>query len=205
MASLRSQETLQKEYDLQAEYTTRINLELKANANPIYRETLEDYAVFANVLRKVAPEKTLVLLHPRPEVVLQAEGEDYEVSLFISNNMWRFKVNQSVHYVLPPELAAGAGLLLKRMWNAVIPNLPDGFIIRGKVDPKDPPEETEARTKIQQSLGFCLPQVDDSVYGIVRDKTLHPITLEEVIELTGQSPDFLNQKFNVRKINWPGA
>jgi len=205
MASLRSQETLQKEYDLQAEYTTRINVELQNNSIPNYRETLEDYAVFANVLRKVAPEKTLVLLHQRPEVILQAESDDYSVSLFINGNMWRFKVNGSVHYVLPPELAAGAGLLLKRMWNATIPCLPEGFIIRGKVDPKDPAEETEARTKIQQSLGFCLPQVDDSVYGIVKDKALHPITLEEVVTLTGRGPDLLNQKFNVRKINWPGA
>jgi hypothetical protein len=43
------------------------------------------------------------------------------------------------------------------------------------------------------------------VYGIVKDKVLQPITLEEVIALTSQSSDMLNQKFNVRKINWPGA
>ena len=205
MASSRSQETLQKEYDLQAEYTTRINLELQTDSIPDYRETLEDYAVFANVLRKVAPEKTLVLLHPRPEVILQAESEGYEVTLFMSGRMWLFKVNKSVHYVLPPELAAGAGLLLKRMWDAAIPCLPEGFIVRGRIDPRDPEEETEARTKIQQGLGFCLPQADDSVYGIVRDKKLQPITLQEVIDLTGETPDHLDQKFNVRKINWPGA
>lgn len=205
MASLRSQETLQKEYDLQVEYTARINLELRGNTIPNYRETLEDYAVFANVLRKVAPEKTLVLLHPRPEVILQAESEGYEVTLFMSGRIWLFKVNKSVHYVLPPELAAGAGLLLKRMWDATIPCLPEGFIIRGMIDPRDPGEEIEARTRIQQNLGFCLPQVDNSVYGIVRNKKLHPITLEEVIALTGKTPDHLNQKFNVRKIDWPGA
>ena len=205
MVSSRSQETLQKEYDLQADYTTRINLELQRNSIPNYRETLEDYAVFANVLRKVAPEKTLVLLHPRPEVILQAESEGYEVTLFMSGRIWLFKVNKSVHYVLPPELATGAGLLLKRMWDAAIPCLPEGFIIRGKIDRRDPKEETEARTKIQQSLGFSLPQVDDFVYGIIRDKKLQPITLEEVIALTGEVPDHLNQKFNVRKINWPGA
>ena len=91
MESFRSQETLQKEYDLQAEYTTRINVELQNNSSPGYRETLEDYAVFANVLRKVAPEKTLVLLHHRPEVILQAQSDDYSVSLFINNNMWRSK------------------------------------------------------------------------------------------------------------------
>jgi hypothetical protein len=205
MASLRSQETLQKEYDLQAEYTTRINLELQRGSIPNYKETLEDYAVFANVLRKVAPEKTLVLLHPRPEIILQAESEGYEVSLFISGRIWLFKVNKSVHYILPPELAAGAGLLLKRMWDATIPCLPEGFIIRGKIDRRDPKEETEARTKIQQNLGFSLPQIDDFVYGVVRDKKLHPITLEEVITLTGEVPDHLDQKFNVRKIDWPGA
>lgn len=205
MTSLRSLETIQREHDLQAVYTTRINVELRANPSPEYKQTLEDYAVFANVLRKVAPEKTMVLLHPRPEVILQAEGEGYEVSLYISGRIWLFKVNKSVHYILPAELATGAGLLLKRMWDAVIPCLPENFIIRGVVDPKDPEEETEARTKIQQRLGFCLPQVDNSVYGIVRNGALEPISLEEVIELTGGVPDVLDQKFNVRKINWPGA
>ena len=87
MTSLRSLETIQKEHDLQAEYTTRINVELRTNPSSEYKQTLEDYAVFANVLRKVVPEKTMVLLHPRPEVILQAEGEGYEVSLFISGRI----------------------------------------------------------------------------------------------------------------------
>ena len=123
----------------------------------------------------------------------------------MSGRIWLFKVNQSVHYVLPEELNTGAGLLLKRMWDAVIPNLPEGFIIRGSVDPRDPKEEIEARTKIQQGLGFSLPQPDNCVYGIVRDKKLCPITIQEVIKLTGAGPEELNQKMSVRKINWPGA
>lgn len=205
MVSLRSQETLQKEYDLQAQYTTRINVALQDDPVSGYKETLEDYAVFANVLRKSAPEKTLVLLHPRPEVILQAESEKYEVTLYISGRIWLFKVNNSTHYVLPEELNIGAGLLLKRMWDCVIPNLPEGFIIRGSVDPRDPKEETEARTKIQQGLGFSLPQPDNCVYGIVRNKKLEPITIEEVIALTGAGPESLDQKLSIRKINWPGA
>jgi hypothetical protein len=204
MTSLRSQETLQKEYDLQAAYTTEINLSLQS-AVPGYREMLEDYAVFANEIRKVAPEKTLVLLHPRPEVILTAESEEYKVSLHIRDNMWRFKVNQSVHYELPPELAVGAGLLLRKMWNSVIPCLPEGFIIQGRVDPKDPETEIIARTKIQQALGFSLPQTNNSVYAIKRGGEMKPLTLEEVANLTGGQVEDLRQKFNIRKIDWQGA
>jgi hypothetical protein len=205
MESLRSQETLQKEHDLQAEYTTRINLNLQNNPVPDYQETLTDYAVFANVLRKSAPEGSLVILHDRPEIILHGEGEGYDVDLFVNGYMWRFKVNKSVHYELPAELAAGAGLKLKRLWDIVIPNLPENFIVRGKVDPNDPPEETEARTKIQQALGFSLPQADNSVYGIVQNKKLEPISLEQVMTLTQTHPDQLKQKLNVKKIDWPGV
>ncbi len=205
MESLRSQETLQREYDLQAEHTAKINLQLQNNPFAGYQETLTDYAVFANVLRKWAPEKSLIILHERPEIILHGEGEGFDVDLFINGYMWRFKVNKSVHYELPPELASGAGLKLKRLWDIVIPNLPENFIVRGKVDPNDPPEETEARTKIQQSLGFSLPQIDNSVYGIAKNKKLEPITLQEVMDLTKGHPDQIRQKFNVKKIDWPGV
>ena len=76
---------------------------------------------------------------------------------------------------------------------------------RGKVDPNDPPEETEARTKIQQALGFSLPQADNSVYGIVQNKKLEPISLEQVMALTQTHPDQIKQKLNVKKIDWPGV
>lgn len=205
MASFRSQETLQKEHDLQAQYTQRINLTIETGVDPSYHEKLQDYAVFANVLRKNAPEHCMVVLHDRPEIWMIVETESYKVSLFVNGNMWRFKVNDSVHYVLPGEMVAGAGLRLKRMWDCVIPQLPENFIVRGKVDKNDPEEETVARTKIQQALGFSLPQVDDCVYGIVKDHKFQPITLEEVRTLTQETPDNLQQKFSVRRINWPGA
>ena len=205
MTSLRSQETLQKEYDLQAEYTTRINLALSEDPGPEYRETLEDVAVFANVLRKHAPEGTLVITHPRPEVIFMGEGDGYKVSLYMTPNCWRFKVNESVHYELDTEHKIGPSRMLKKIWDVVISNLPENYIVRGVVDPKDPAEETEARTKIQQGLGFGLPQINNQVYGVVRDKKLHPLTLEEFNTLTGETADSLHQKFNVRSINWPGV
>ncbi len=205
MASVRSQETMQKEHDLQALYTKRINIAIESGINPNYNEQLQDFAVFANLIRDNAPEGCMVILHDRPEILLISEGSDYDVTLYVNDKMWRFKVNNSVHYVLPEELAAGAGLRLKRMWDCVLNQLPENFIIRGKIDPRDPEEETVARTKIQQSLGFSFPQDDDSVYGIVKGKKLHPLTLEEFKTLTQIPPDHLSQKFNVRKIDWPGA
>lgn len=205
MASVRSQETVQKEHDLQALYTKRINLAIESGVNPDYNEQLQDFAVFANVLRDNAPENCMVILHDRPEIILTVENDDYQVALYVNDRMWRFKVNNSVHYVLPEDQTFGATRSLKKMWDCVISQLPENFIVRGKVDPRDPEEETVARTKIQQSLGFSFPQADDSVYGIVRDKKLHPLTLEEFKTLTQIPPDHLSQKFNVRKINWPGA
>lgn len=205
MESLRSQETLQKEYDLQADYTTRINLRLQGDESPEYREALEDAAVFANVLRKYAPANTLIILHERPEIILIGESEDYKVTLHLGPSCWRFKVNESVHYTLDSEYKIGPSRMLKKMWDLVISNLPENYIVRGVVDPNDPAEETEARTKVQQGLGFGLPQINNQVYGVVRGKKLHPLTLEEFQTLTGETPDFLFQKFNVRTIKWPGA
>lgn len=205
MASVRSQETVQKEHDLQALYTKRINLAIEAGVIPNYNEKLQDFAVFANVLRDNAPDGCMVLLHERPEIILITEGNDYDVALYVNDNMWRFKVNNSVHYVLPEDQTFGATRSLKKMWDCVISQLPENFIVRGKVDPRDPEEETVARTKIQQSLGFSLPQTDNSVYGIVRDKKLNPITLDEVRALIGGAPDLITQKLTVRQINWLGA
>jgi hypothetical protein len=203
MASLRSQETIQKEYDLQADYTTRINVTLQ-DAHPSYREMLEDYAVFANEVRKVAPEKTMVLLHPRPEVIMVAEGDNVTAALHMCDNMWRFKVDNSVHYC-SQEKALAATFLLKRMWDAAISCLPENFIIQGRVDPNDPDKETESRTRLQQTLRFCEPQVNNAVYTIKRNGQLEPITLEEVLSLIGTDIDSLHQKFNVRKIDWKGV
>ena len=205
MASVRSQETVQKEHDLQALHTKRINLAIESGVDPKYHETLQDFAVFANTLRDGAPENCMIVLHERPEVLLITKGSDYEVTLYINSKMWRFKVNGSVHYVLPEDQTFGATRALKRMWDCAISQLPENFIVRGKVDPNDPEEETVARTKIQQTLGFGLPQVDDSVYGIVKDNKLCPLTLDEFRTLTEITPDRLSQKLTVRKINWPGA
>lgn len=200
MISLRSQETLQREYDLQAEYTTRINTHLQNGADDEFKAMLEDRAVFANVLRKVAPENTLVILHDRPEIILIGEGEDYKVSLFLNGAYWRFKVNGSVHYTMDAEGKFGPSRHLFKIWQALIPSLPEGFIVVGKVDPNDPPEETAARTTLQQKLGFGSPQDDDAVYGMVVDKKLCPLTLGEFTSLT--KGDVGDQKFNVRKVEW---
>lgn len=57
--SFRSPETLKKEYALQAERTVRMNLALQTHSyidGSTYKETLEDLAVFANEVRKVAYE-----------------------------------------------------------------------------------------------------------------------------------------------------
>ena len=205
MASVRSQETVQKEHDLQALHTKRINLAIESGVDPKYHETLQDFAVFANTLRDNAPENCMIVLHERPEILLITKDSDYEVILYINGKMWRFKVNGSVHYMSPEYQTFGATRALKGMWDCVISQLPENFIVRGKVDPNDPEEETVARTKIQQTLGFGLPQVDDSVYGIVKDKKLCPLTLDEFRTLTEITPDRLSQKLTVRKINWPGA
>ena len=83
--------------------------------------------------------------------------------------------------------------------------LPENFIIRGVVDPNDPSEETIARTKIQQGLGFCLPQENNEVYGIIKSGKLTPLTLSELLQLTKKTPGELDQRLNVRTIVWPGA
>ena len=214
METLRSAETLRKEYDLQAEFTARIRLKLQEvqdqEGNP-YGEILQDLAVYANELRKVAPPNTLVILHPRPEVIMIGEGDGYQVRLFIHPNCWRFDVNSSERYDLDkrdnPPLGQylRVGKNLKRLWDTALQCLPEGFIIRGSIDPKHPEEEIRRRTRIQQWLGFSLPQTNNQVYGIMRDRKLQPLGLEEFLTLTKQVPNELSQKLSVRKVNWPGA
>lgn len=205
MDSVRSQETAQKEHDLQAEYTARINLLLQNGAPEGYHERLQDYAIFANILRQQVPGDVMVILKEVPEIVLIGENDKYKIELYINRNMWQFKVNGSVHYSLVPEESVAPSLKLRRVWDVVIKNLPDNFIVRGKVDPRDPEPEKIARTKIHQALGFSLPQVDDCVYGIVKDKQLTPITVEEVQSLIRMPFSEIDQKLNVRSITWPGA
>jgi hypothetical protein len=208
MIPLRSAETQRKEFDLQSEQTVRINLELQKHLDypgSDYRARVEDMAVFANVLREWAPADTTVLLHARPEIILTTETEDYSVAVFMSDNCWRFKVNGSVHYELEQEDKLGPSRSLKKLWDIVIPRLPENFIVRGVADPNDPPAEAEARNAIRRKLGFSDPQASGEVYGIVREGKLNPLTLDEFLPLTGITPGYLTQKFSVRKTNWPGA
>lgn len=205
MASFRSTETLQKERELQAEHTVRINERLQEAEDPVYRETLEDLEVFVSVLRKYVPDTTLALLHERPEIVLIAETEKYKVSLFVNGRCWRFKVNDSVRYSPEDVDKFGPSRMLKKIWDVVLDNLPENFIIKGIMDTKGPDEEIETRTRMLMGLGFGPPQEKSHLYGIIKNKTLHPLTLEEFSELTQIPTEQLNQKFNVRSITWPGA
>ena len=208
MIPLRSAETQQKEFGLQAVQTTKINLELQRYAdtpNSDYRERIEDAAVFANVLRGVAPEDSLVILHYAPEVIFTIETEGFTSSIFMNGNMWRFKVNGSVHYELEDADKLAPTRALKKMWDLVIPRLPEGYIVHGNADPNDPPEEARIRNIGRMKLGFSDVQSSGDVFGIVRDGKLKPLGLDEFLALTGESPFTLRQKFSVRKINWPGA
>lgn len=205
MASFRSAETIQKERELQAEHTVRINGRLQEAEDPTYRETLNDLEVFANVLRKYVPDTAIVLLHERPEIILIAETEKYKVSLFVNGRCWRFKVNDSVRYSPEDVDKFGPSRMLKKIWDVVLDNLPENFIIKGIMDTKGPEEEIATRTRMLMGLGFGPPQDKNHLYGIVKNKTLNPLTLEEFSELTQISTEGLSQKFNVRSITWPGA
>ena len=205
MVSLRSAETIQRERELQAEYTVRINERLQEPEYSTYREFLEDAEVFVNVLRKYVPDSTLVLLHDRPEIVLITETEKYKISLFVNGRCWRFKVNDSVRYASEDVDKFGPSRALKKIWDVVLDNLPENFIIKGIMDMKGPEEEIQTRTKMLMGLGFGPPQDTKYLYGVVKNKKLHPLTLEEFSELTQIQTEELNQKFNVRKITWPGA
>ena len=175
MASLRSTETLQKEHDLQADYTARINLTLQNTNRSEYREELEDVAVFANVLRKFVPDPVLVILHERPEIILIGETEDYKITLYVNGNCWGFKVNNSPHYILDDGEKLGPGRLLKKIWDAVIPNLPENFIVRGVVDPKDPPEDLHA---VATSYGLSVKDIRDQASGAAQDTRTADLDLQ---------------------------
>ena len=208
MIPLRSAETQKKEFDLQAVQTTKINLELQKYAdssNSDYKERIQDAAVFANVLREVAPENSLVVLHYAPEVIFTTETEEFNSSIYMNGNMWRFKVNGSVHYELEEADKLAPARALKKMWDIVIPLLPEGYIVHGNADPNDPPEEAKIRNAMRMRLGFSDVQASGDVFGIVKEGKLNPLTLEEFLALTGAEPFSLKQKFSVRKINWPGA
>jgi hypothetical protein len=205
MVPLRSAETQKKEYDLQAVQTTKINLELQKYTDGDYRERIEDAAVFANVLRGVAPEDSLIVLHYAPEVIFTIETEDFTSSIYMNGNMWRFKVNGSVHYELEEADKLAPGRALKKMWDLIIPRLPEGYIVHGNTNPNDPPEEAKTRNAMRMRLGFSDIQASGDVFGIVREGKLNPLTLDEFLALTGAGPFYLKQKFSVRKINWPGA
>jgi hypothetical protein len=58
---------------------------------------------------------------------------------------------------------------------------------------------------MRMRLGFSDIQASGDVFGIVREGKLNPLTLDEFLTLTGETPMQLKQKFSVRKINWPGA
>ena len=208
MIPLRSAETQKKEFDLQAVQTTKINLELQKyadNSDSDYRERIQDAAVFANVLREVAPENSLVVLHYAPEVIFTTETEEFNSSIYMNGNMWRFKVNGSVHYELEEADKLAPARALKKMWDIIIPLLPEGYIVHGNADPNDPPEEAKIRNAMRMRLGFSDIQSSGDVFGIVKDGKLNPLTLEDFLVLTGAEPFSLKQKFSVRKINWPGA
>ena len=208
MVPLRSTETQKKEFDLQAVQTTKINLELQKYAdlpNTDYRERIEDAAVFANVLREVAPEDSLIILHYAPEVIFTTETEDFTSSIFMNGNMWRFKVNGSVHYELEEADKLAPSRALKKMWDLIIPRLPEGYIVHGNTDPNDPPGEAKLRNAMRMRLGFSDIQASGDVFGVVKEGKLNPLTLDEFLTLTGAEPFSLQQKFSVRKINWPGA
>ena len=209
MAVFRTAEDQRKEFDLQAVQTEQINFRLQnalGDGDGMYKERLEDLAVFANLLRPTAPEGTYVVLCPRPEIQLYAEGDDYSATIYITGNTWRYKVNGSEEAAsIDAAKAYKPGRQLIRMWEAVIPFLPENFIIRSLRGVGASDEVQEARDHICKYLGLTVDPASREVLGIVRDGRVFPITFEEVLALTGKTPMYLDQRFNTRKIAWPGA
>lgn len=204
MLSLRTQETSQKEYDLQAVETVQINLNLQAEFDPTtLRGKLTDYATFANVLRGAIFDQTLIVLQRRPEIKLSAFGEGYEVDLYINGNCWRFHVNGSTSYQLSGDEKLLPSRALKKLWDLVIPKLPENFIVRGVINKETP--GFEERSEMLQGLGLSETQENSEVYGIIKSKTLVPISLGEVLSLTTKTPGELDQKLDAKKIVWPGV
>lgn len=209
MAVFRSAEDQRKEFDLQAVQTVRINQRLHEaldHGDLDYKERLEDLAVFANSLRAVAPEGTCVVLFPRPEIQFHAEGEDFSATFFITGNNWRYKVNGTTEATsIDVARAYKPGRQLLRMWGAVIPLLPENFIIRSIRGTDGSEEVWEARDHICEYLGLSVDPVTRHVLGIVKGGKVEPLSYDEFRTLTQSTPDYLDQRFNSRKISWPGA
>lgn len=209
MAVSRSAEDQRKEFDIQAAQTIRINQRLNEaldTGDLKYKERLEDLAVFANTLRKVAPEGTSVVLWPRPEIQFHAEGEDFSATFFITGNNWRYKVNGTTEATsIDAARAYKPGRQLLRMWEVVVPNLPENFIIRSVRGLNGSDEVKEARDHICEYLGLSVDPITRHVFGIVKNGKVEPILYDEVRALTQITPDYLDQRFNTRKIIWPGA
>jgi hypothetical protein len=114
-------------------------------------------------------------------------------------------VNGSVHYELEEADKFAPSRALKKMWDIVIPLLPEGYIVHGNADPNDPPEEAKIRNAMRMRLGFSDIQSSGDVFGIVREGKLEPLTLDEFLALTDTSPFLLRQKFSVRRMDWVGV
>ena len=208
MVSFRTEEDQRKEFDLQATQTVRINERLNERleaGDTEYKEKLEDLAVFANSLRPEAPAETCVVLYPRPEIQFIAKGEGYEAILYITGNTWRFSVNglTNADKVDPVKSYKPAKQLLL-MWDIVVSKLPENFIIHGLVEEfgTQPAEVEEAVRHIHDRLGLGRTENSRQVIGIVKNKKVHPLTYDEFHELTGISPNYLNQRLNTKSIKW---
>jgi hypothetical protein len=210
--TFRSAEDQRKEYDLQAIRTVEINQRLQAAIDAgdpdSYKEKLEDLAVFANYLRPEAPEETYVILTSRPEVHFIAEGDGYSAKLCLNGNRQRFYLhNTTIAQGIDTAKAMRPGRQLLRMWEVVVPKLPENFIVCGLTGEPgvNAPEVDESLAHIHKYLNLGREEGSRYVLGIVKNGKVEPITFQEVKDLTGKTPDVLNQRFNVRKINWPGA
>jgi hypothetical protein len=204
MAPFRSQETLQKEYDLQSPFTVKMNLALQSHPDlQGYRSKLEDSAVFANQLRKVVEGETLVVQTAEGRIWVYGEGEDFKVSLWLDGNCWGFEINDTTHYELEDSDKIGPSRAIKAIWDQVLPLLPENFIIRGVINPEYPGHEV--RIALLQRLGFSDLQPNHEVYGIMKGGILTPLTLEQFLNLTQTTPQELQQKLSVKSIAWLGA
>jgi len=204
MAPFRSQETLQKEYDLQAPYTVKMNLNLQNHPNvQEYRSKLEDAAVFANQIREVVEGETYVLLTTEGRIWIYGHGEDYKVSLWIDGNCWGFEINDTTYYELNDTDKIGPSRAIKQIWDVVIPLLPENFIIRGIINPEYPGHED--RIALLQRLGFSELQANNEIYSIKTGGQLAPLALDRFLELTKTTPHSLQQNLSAKTITWPGA
>ena len=204
MTSLRSQETLQKEQELQGIETTNINLLLQHHSDKeAFYAKLTDIALFANEMRTKVPEGTIVIQDSRPAVRFVSEGENYSTEIVATPNCWWFEINGTTTPDLTKSQLVGPGRALKEVWGLLIPSLPENFIIRGIVIKGY--NGFDSRMQILSSLGFSDHQANGEVYGIVKNGELKPLTLDEFLALTGTTPAMLDESFSVKQINWPGA